>query len=238
MTWKTLKPPGLRTPPGSCNSAKRSPETRSMFRFMLVACTLLCLGVTPRAHAAFPDRPVHIVVPFAPGGGVDVTGACWRNAGRGAWPDRAGGEPSGRRRQYRRGLRRAGAARRLHAADGVAHHRDQRQPVPAPAIQPGERISCPSRWCNKASWCWRSPPTASSTACRTSSPRRRRSRGSSATARPASAAWSISRANCSSSWPGIDVLHVPYKGTGQAINDTLSAARCSSCSAAPPACCN
>jgi tripartite-type tricarboxylate transporter receptor subunit TctC len=44
-----------------------------MIRFMLVACTLLCLGITPRAHAAFPDRPVHIVVPFAPGGGVDVT---------------------------------------------------------------------------------------------------------------------------------------------------------------------
>jgi tripartite-type tricarboxylate transporter receptor subunit TctC len=49
------------------------PETGSMFRVMLVVCTLLCLGITPRADAAFPDRPVHIVVPFAPGGGVDVT---------------------------------------------------------------------------------------------------------------------------------------------------------------------
>jgi tripartite-type tricarboxylate transporter receptor subunit TctC len=31
------------------------------------------LGIVPRADAAYPDRPIHIIVPFAPGGGVDVT---------------------------------------------------------------------------------------------------------------------------------------------------------------------
>ena len=45
-----------------------------MTRLLVFACCMLgWLGVVPRADAAFPDRPVHIIVPFAPGGGVDVT---------------------------------------------------------------------------------------------------------------------------------------------------------------------
>jgi tripartite-type tricarboxylate transporter receptor subunit TctC len=45
-----------------------------MTRLLLfTACALVWLGIAPRAQAAYPDRPVHIIVPFAPGGGVDVT---------------------------------------------------------------------------------------------------------------------------------------------------------------------
>jgi tripartite-type tricarboxylate transporter receptor subunit TctC len=45
-----------------------------MTRLLLaVACALVWLGIAPCARAAYPDRPVHIIVPFAPGGGVDVT---------------------------------------------------------------------------------------------------------------------------------------------------------------------
>jgi tripartite-type tricarboxylate transporter receptor subunit TctC len=37
------------------------------------AFSLLLLGLTaPAAHAAFPERPVRIIVPFAPGGGTDL----------------------------------------------------------------------------------------------------------------------------------------------------------------------
>jgi tripartite-type tricarboxylate transporter receptor subunit TctC len=32
------------------------------------------LGVPRLAQAAFPDRPIHLVVPFAPGGNADVVG--------------------------------------------------------------------------------------------------------------------------------------------------------------------
>ncbi len=45
-----------------------------MTRLLLAAaCALVWLGIAPFADAAYPDRPVHIIVPFAPGGGVDVT---------------------------------------------------------------------------------------------------------------------------------------------------------------------
>ena len=37
----------------------------------LLACALLFSG-TPNASAAYPDRPVTIIIPFGPGGAVDI----------------------------------------------------------------------------------------------------------------------------------------------------------------------
>ncbi|WP_094851693.1 MULTISPECIES: Bug family tripartite tricarboxylate transporter substrate binding protein [Alcaligenaceae] len=42
-----------------------------MFRFLTRVCALAL--VAGAAHAAYPERPIRMIVPFAPGGGADIT---------------------------------------------------------------------------------------------------------------------------------------------------------------------
>lgn len=43
-----------------------------MNRFFIATLASLLLGCVPAAHAAYPDKPIHIVVPYTPGGTVDL----------------------------------------------------------------------------------------------------------------------------------------------------------------------
>ena len=58
------RPPGARLPVGLGGNVMRV-----LFR---LCAALIMLGVCGHAGAAFPERAIHIVVPFPPGGPVDV----------------------------------------------------------------------------------------------------------------------------------------------------------------------
>ena len=107
-------------------------------RVAAVACARRRGSVGAPAPAQdFPSRPITVVVPTGPGGGMEMvarlfgpkTGAAARQAVRDREPPRRGD-------QHRRSRGRARRARRPHAADGdVLDHGDQCQHLQEPAVR-------------------------------------------------------------------------------------------------------
>lgn len=58
------------------NARKQSGAQQKAARFFsttLIAC-LGFLGLAPAAHAAYPDKPIRLIIPYPPGGATDVIG--------------------------------------------------------------------------------------------------------------------------------------------------------------------
>jgi tripartite-type tricarboxylate transporter receptor subunit TctC len=56
-----------------CEHSARTPYARWHRAWRIAACALIAsfAGLAGPAHAAYPDKPVHMIVPYPPGGGID-----------------------------------------------------------------------------------------------------------------------------------------------------------------------
>ena len=213
----------MAAPRPPARTAGRSHETLPS-RLAISLLALLALAALPSlaaAQGAYPNRPVKIIAPVQPGGGVDLVA---RQVGERL--AKALGQPVVIENQSGGGGIVGSQATARAAPDGytlmigyVGTHGTNPavRKLPYDAVKDFTPIAMVGGTPNVLVV----PPSLPATTLRSSLPTRRRTRASCRTGRPARARSRISRWNNSRSASDLDVVHIAYRGIGPAITDIL-----------------
>ena len=169
--------------------------------FLASAAALLAGAALPALAQGYPAKPVRFIVPFPPAGPVDTTARAFTQKLSEYWGQQALVE------------NRAGAGGIVGAEAAAKSTRTAIRSSSAASshsVLPSLNAGCPTA-SRRISCRSPSPPSSRSSSwltrpfrrrrCRRSSPTRRRTRESSRSARPATAAGRTSPASCSRPWP-------------------------------------
>ena len=184
----------------------------------LFAGLLLTLPAVAAGADVYPARPVRLIAPFSPGGGVDIVARSLRRN----WPrngdNRSSSTTAPERPASSHRHRSACAARRLYAA--ARQCRDAcgnvslYQKFPYDAVKGFAPITLIGRY--PKCWC----PSGSARRHGERADRARRGQTVERSGRPAPAARLISPENIPIS-PKVKLVHIPYKGSAPALTDLL-----------------
>ena len=172
----------------------------------------------------YPNKPIKFIVPYPPGGGTDVIARILQEPlAAELGPADHHRQPRRRRRQCRHRPRRQGAGRRLHDPVHAVVAHDQSEALREAAVRRRARLRAgePRGAGSRRSWSCNPSRFPSNNVQGADRATPRRIRASSITRRSASGRRAHIAGELFKLKTGVDIVHVPYKGGGPAVTDTI-----------------